>query len=39
MSLIDRTRSMGDCGYKPNTNGKYSAPETEIITAIHQGKM
>jgi hypothetical protein len=36
MSITDRLHSIGDCGYKMNTNGKYSAPETEIITAIFQ---
>jgi hypothetical protein len=35
-SITERARSIGDCGYKSNINGKYSAPETEIITAIFQ---
>ena len=34
--ITERARSLGDCGYKVSINGKYSAPETEIITAIFQ---
>ncbi len=35
-SITERARSLGDCGYKQNINGEYSAPETEIVTAIFQ---
>jgi hypothetical protein len=35
-SIVDRARSLGDCGYKASINGKYSDPETEIITAVFQ---
>jgi cytoskeletal protein CcmA (bactofilin family) len=35
-SITDRAISIGDCGYKMNINGKYSAPESEMITAIFQ---
>lgn len=35
-SLTDKARSLGDCGYKASTLGKYSEPETEMITAIFQ---
>ena len=34
--ITERARSLGDCGYKVSINGKYSDPETEIITAIFQ---
>lgn len=34
--ITERARSLGDCGYKINLVGKYSDPETEIITAIFQ---
>ena len=27
---------MGDCGYKASINGRYSDPESELITAIFQ---
>ncbi len=35
-SITERARSIGDCGYKANTLGEYSAPESEVITAIFQ---
>lgn len=35
-AITERARSLGDCGYKPNIEGEYSDPETEIITAIFQ---
>ena len=35
-SITERARSLGDCGYKTNINGDYSAPETEIVTAIFE---
>lgn len=35
-SITDRAKSLGDCGYKVSINGKYSKPESEIITAIFQ---
>jgi len=35
-SLWDRTRSLGDCGYKSNFLGKAANPEVEIVTAMFQ---
>ena len=35
-SITERANSLGDCGYKASINGKYSDPETEMITAIFQ---
>ena len=35
-SITERAKSMGDCGYKASINGRYSDPESELITAIFQ---
>ena len=35
-NLTNRALSLGDCGYKQGVSGQYSAPETEMITAIFQ---
>jgi hypothetical protein len=35
-SVSERSRSLGDCGYKPNTIGEFSSPESEIVTALFQ---
>lgn len=35
-SITERAKSMGDCGYKASMNGRYSDPESELITAIFQ---
>jgi len=35
-SIVERSRSLGDCGFKANINGDYSEPETEIVTAIFE---
>jgi len=35
-SITERGKSMGDCGYKASINGRYSDPETEMITSIFQ---
>jgi hypothetical protein len=34
--ITERTRSVGDCGYKPNLQGVYTTDDTEIITAVYQ---
>jgi hypothetical protein len=35
-SIRERSRSMGDCGYKLGISGEYSNPDSEIISAIFQ---
>ncbi len=35
-SITERARSIGDCGFKPNTLGEYTSPDKEMITAIFQ---
>ena len=34
--LSERTRSLGDCGYKLGASGDYSSTQSEIITAMFQ---
>jgi hypothetical protein len=34
--LTERTRSIGDCGYKAAPNGIYNSPRSEVVTAIFQ---
>ena len=34
--LTERTRSLGDCGYKAAPNGIYNSQDSEIITALFQ---
>ncbi|MEA3414315.1 MAG: hypothetical protein U9Q99_02205 [Nanoarchaeota archaeon] len=34
--LWERTKALGDCGYKPNVYGEYSAAESETVTVIFQ---
>jgi hypothetical protein len=35
-SIMERTRSIGDCGFKVGASGIESSPETEIVTAIFE---
>ncbi len=36
MSITERAKSLGDCGYKTAVNGKQGNPESELITSIFQ---